>query len=1178
MSEPRLGLTPEQLAAVECLDQDCLVSAGAGSGKTRVLVERYLHILEQDPLPPLDSIVAITFTEKAATEMKRRVRQGIVQRMENSVDQGEASRWHQVWTDSEQARITTIHSFCAGLLKNYPVEAGVEPRFVVMDEGEADRLLREVVGRVLPEWVKNAPRSLERMVVLWGATGTVQRFIRIYREMTGNGWNPEVLREKTLQHLSETSRRLKREQRDKKLHLLTSGQVLMDVKGGKRVQAFQKEWPLLSEQLVQSDEPIVMLSVLDQIQHLLSGNWGRKPEIMLPRNQVRDLVKDLSHIVEGWYLLPQEEEVTSLLLTGLEQVDQVYRSLKEERGVLDFDELQSRAVQLLQDHPRILRRLRSQIRYLMVDEYQDTNDAQKRLIDYLCPGPEGEHVPGKRFVVGDPKQSIYRFRGAEVSLFGKTREEVLSAGGREIALTDNFRSDKDLVDFVNQLFPHLMDGNPRDANHFRPAIAHRQSGEEPKVEYFPLPEESEASPREVEATWMASRIKELIKEGTEPGGIAVLLQTMTHVKVYEQAFIQYGIPFHVVKGKGFYDRQEIQDVIHYMRFLQDPGNTMAWIGLLRSPFCGVSDETLLRLSQREGLYDRNKWDNLQDLPPAEVQKLQHFIQKLDQLSVQVGRISVGELVERIIEETGYRYVMWGVPHAAQIQANLDKFLHMARSRQGVSSYSLTAVLQTLDYVIQEEMRETEAPTEKEEGDSVKLMTIHQSKGLEFPVVFLPDLSKIPNRDIPDSGVDKEAGLVFRLVDQAGEKLEPFRWREMKEKERKQEINERVRLFYVAVTRAEDRLILSGLPQKHTGLDKGDSLLSTDVWSKWLDGVLDYQRIIEDDGSWTFKGGGPVISVKSCHGGQQEERTESKTRLDGKWLEEAETVQTEWFDLAEPRGWRLEDRMEVSVTDLVQLSNCPRNYYYSRVLGMPHLVDESSLEINSEEESKQRQIGTSRREGSGSLSPRIRGDVVHRILELSFPSISEAQLDNLYHRVLAEKQIPVRMYPQVIHEVHPMIMTFLRSDLCPRQREEAGIKKEVPFLYQVDGVELEGIIDLLYCTSEGKWVLVDYKTHDITKEAADRASEEYEVQIQLYVTAAREVWGIEVDQAVLFFLKPNVQKIFEITPQWERVASETMADLTRLLRQGDKVDDFHPRPGKRCDYCGFQLICEAGKTV
>ncbi|SDW67289.1 ATP-dependent helicase/nuclease subunit A [Marininema mesophilum] len=1171
-------MTAEQQEAVNCLDQDCIVAAGAGSGKTRVLVERFLSILKRhlSEKDPLSMVVAMTFTEKAATEMKHRVREGIAQEMRGAQEEGrsvEADQWYRILSDLERARISTIHSFCASLLREHPVEAMIDPDFRVLEELEAESLLKRAITSILPEWMAklNPSVAMERLILRWGVAGTRERLAQLYQEMTGHGWVPEQLGNLTGKHLRETEKRLIKAEQKLLQRVLLAGDGMLTLAGGKLCSRFQEDWPRLKKELQSADYRMERVGLLLEIKGLLGGNWGRKEEILVPRDRLKEECLELQSVSDGVSWIKGEHEVVPFLLSAIKGMHQKYNEEKEMAGVLDFDDLQSRAVRLLQESSGVAQKVRGQIRYLMVDEYQDTNDFQKKLTDLLLPGPGGERIPGKWFVVGDAKQSIYRFRGADVSVFGRTRREIEESGGKEVALLDNFRSEASLVQFVNALFGRLMSSDPECDNYYRDTRAHRDPGEEEgRVEFLPIPERAKEAGdhRQWEATAIAKRIGELIEEGTSPQEIAILLQAMTHVKILENALLQAGIPYYVVKGDGFFTRQEILDVYHLLRYLADPNDRLALTGLLRSPFCGISDETLWVISRGEAW--EKEWVkglNMESLSPREHNKLTCFAELIAQWRRLNGRVTVAELLEQAVEESGYRYVSWAFPQGSQIVANVDKFLRLLRTWQREAPYSLQRVCKMINQWIQEGVRETEAKVETEDGASVKLMTIHQSKGLEFPVVFIPDLSrKLPPETI-DVKADRECGLVFCLSETDLSRLETYRWRGVKNRESQLAREESLRLFYVAITRAEERIVFSGLPEEHRGLKKGGDLLAADTWSKWLDGVLGFDRLDREAGWWRFpKEDGPPLRLLFSMDEEDGRLEREEPALLDEWLShEGSVSQLEDDHLPEhvlPRGWTNADSQMISVTDLTMLANCPRKFYYAKLLGLPEIGEGDPSEKSRRSYDRFR------------LDSRIKGQIVHRLLEILPPGpISSQEMNLLYHKTFAEWGIREEDHLQSVAEIAPLVKAYRGSRFYRDLSQLSGIKQEARFIGQTQGLEIEGIMDRIQCTPEGEWELVDYKTNDVTGEEVADAAAEYLPQVYLYALAAREEWGIQLARGILYFLKPDEQVEIEINEDWMLKARGRLDEWAQLLQRGKDLTDFTPYPGKRCTYCDYRLICE-----
>lgn len=1170
-------LTPAQQRAVGILDRDCVVTAGAGSGKTRVLVERYLSVLDQyhHEAAVLEQVVAITFTEKAATEMRQRIREGIVERRRRArlaSKEEEAERWNTLLFQMEHANILTIHSLCVRLLRDFPVEAGIDPDFTVLDEAEARWLLREAVEEAIASVFEKEEggNHLEWFLMARGKEDVIQQLMQAVNRIAGYGWTGAELARRTREHVTRTAERLHVEQRVEEASLHDLGEALLKIRGAKlkRLAAFQEAWPSLEQALASCNTLEERREVLAQLLQLLKGNWGRKEEVTVPRNQMRETVESLLQKVDGCLTLEGEREATETLFPLFSHISKRYRELKAKQGALDFNDLELYACRLLEQHSTLRDQLEGRIRFLMVDEYQDTNDLQKRLIDLLR-----SEKGGNLFVVGDPKQSIYRFRGANVAVFGQTMAEITADHGARVELVDNFRSHPALISFVNVFFGRLMPAV--GAGHeYQEAIPRREGSEEtPCVEYLALPREDLQGgnhPQEIEAQQIARRIADLIASGTKPGEIAVLFRAMTHIKLYEQALARQKIPFYVVKGRGFYERQEVVDVLNFLRYLADPSNQLALVGVLRSPFCGLSDETLLTLAEATSWSGEiQSWRERAELPAAEERKLVDFAHLVQRARYWAGRVSVAELIRLLLEESGYRHVVWATPSGKQAQANLQKLTHLAAARQGEEALFLEPFLQRIDLLIADDhVHETEAAVEAEESDSVRLMTIHQAKGLEFPVVIVPHLSRRERRIATDLVVDPEAGLTVCLFNENGERKKTFRWLETGKREQTLEREESLRLFYVACTRAERYLILSGDPEEwKREKSKGEGVSAS--WNDWLNEVLDPSRIDWEAGRWSIPEEGLDLHVLRYNPIHSPAYKEEECLLD-QWLEgklrpkESIAVETR---LQRPRGFTEKDRIPVSVTELMLLTNCARKYFYQRIAGLP------SLKFDGEGIGEQEEV--CRDEEQAVLEPTRIGDLVHLFIERSTPEIDEEDVKTLLQRVIGESGIPSHLQPLVLERVRPLIVHYLRSRY---HRQVVREKRTEAYFYQpLGGLKVEGVIDRLHCTSSGNWEIVDYKTNDVTSAQIADVAAEYLPQLQLYVLAARHQWGITPERATLFFLRPNQEVTFSVTSAWLEEAEEMVEQCTKLLLGEQSIASFPPRPGKRCAYCDYRIICKAAPS-
>ncbi|MGA9174038.1 MAG: UvrD-helicase domain-containing protein, partial [Thermoactinomyces sp.] len=953
-------LTEEQERAVDTLNENSIVYAGAGSGKTRVLVERYLKILENSRFDPdvLEQIVAITFTEKAATEMKERIRKGIKAKWaeaQKSGDRESANGWRQLLAELIRARISTIHSFCYGLLKRYPLGAGLHPDFEVLDEMESRSMMLEAAeAAIRAEFAGNGETTatLRHWLVALGIEEAKRQLAGALERLSHYGWTEKRLREKTFRHLAAYRAGLEKKMREElplwEQSFLEAAEFLSSLKKGKRAEAFRRAWPDLRGEWQQKQTWPERLEMLQGIESSLKGNWGKAPGTEEALKTCKEMQERMALLYAELLHRDEEEAWLSLFCHLLEQTIIRYQKCKAERWGVDHNELQWRICECLERNQTVRAEVQAGIRYLLIDEFQDTNELQKRLIDLITKDEQGNVAPGKWFVVGDPKQSIYRFRGADVSLFQRTRAEMESRSlGNTHLLSNNFRSDPELISFINFVFSRIMDKDRSSPNYFQPLKAKREAeATEAVVEWLKVPEKEELPPglteREAEAYLVAKRIKQMIdvENSARPAEIALLLRTMTHVKTWEQALRRMGIPCYVVKGRGFFEQQEVKDMLALLQLLIDPADHHAWAVVLRSPFCGVTDATITKIalfqSWKGTVFD---WSRIEELDDGERQKLSFLGAFLKRMKARIGTVRIGDLLEASIQESGYLTVMWATDGGQQAAANLKKLIEQARGLKGFDAFSIPAYLDWVRKRAEEQARETEAAIEPEHGDSVKIMTIHQAKGLEFPVVFLPDLHSAPQNRFPGCWVDEKIGLVSLLWDEKGLKFEPVRYQEAKERNRQLEWEESVRLFYVAVTRAEKRLILSGLL-------KASKEAETTKWNEWLTGVLWLEKLDRERGEWRFSPDCLPIRLLELEEMREEKRGEKESILDALLSGETDPCRLPAWDdqdlsLLKMETWDGRDGLEISVTHWKSLFNCPRRYYYGTVMGIPDVRESVS---------------------------------------------------------------------------------------------------------------------------------------------------------------------------------------------------------------------------------------------
>jgi ATP-dependent helicase/nuclease subunit A len=826
-------LTDEQGAAATIRDTAISVTAGAGSGKTRTLVGRYLALVEAGL--PLRSLVAITFTDKAAREMRNRVR-AVTADWLRQAELADQELWQAAFSALDAARISTIHGLCTAILRAHPAEAGLDPAFDVLDEGQS------AVWRA---------RAVEEALAWAVAEPEVARLFGIFQEGRLRGLLAELLlrrldAEQAIDVVPDSPLELWASALDRELSgRLTASEwagpleVLADLQArdpGDKLeiarQAVLYQWAEVRQAWADRDWDNVF-SALFALRSAISsggqkGNWTAD-DLSAAREAMATLRTHFDRAVSqlldkakppSWALDGQAAELLPLVRRLFERARAIYQGYKSQARALDFDDLEQMTAQLLARDETVRARWQREINaVLLVDEFQDTNQRQRDIVYALSgfvPSVAAPTIASSLFVVGDAKQSIYRFRGADVAVFRQVQADIRQAGGALINFDVTFRAHRQLVELTNGLLAPLMiaeddPARPYDVP-FAPLIAHRA---EPRAGMSPpylefllgLGEDRDAG-RRAAADSLTGRLHEMRRAGQmEWQDVALLFRASTAFGTYEDALERAGIPFVTVAGRGFYDRPEIRDLLNALAAIADPTDDLAMAGLLRSPAIGLTDGGLYLLRWDGPGQRRPFWAGLQTLSAVEGlgeddrQRAEFARQVVAGLHAQAGRVSVAYLLKSFLDATQYRAALQLVPGGERLRRNIDKLLADAHRSE------LASVAEFLEYVsVLRDVgtRESEAPTEA--GGAVQLMTIHKAKGLEFPVVVLADAGYTRGaRSIPFY-LDQELGLLFAP---SNGDAQPAAFRIAAWHEAEQEAAEERRLLYVAATRAREKLLISG---------------------------------------------------------------------------------------------------------------------------------------------------------------------------------------------------------------------------------------------------------------------------------------------------------------------------------------------------------------------------------
>ncbi len=851
--KPILKLTPpskEQLPAVLSDASRIIVTAGAGTGKTRTLVARYLALLANGV--PMRSIVAITFTRKAAREMRNRVRHEIgnyVASLDPQEDAVERSTWMAHYREIDGAHIGTIHALCGMILRSSPAETGLDPLFEVLDDAQGVLARADAIEQTLglmadDDLGSNLFTLLSERVLL-----------QLLQDLLTGG---QCVRD-AFDRLPESTAEIETAWQEALANVLQervrgilalsawheAAQTVRSIEPSNAGDKLYPAWVAARACTGNLPDDIEMLSRLFEtltsvnLQGGSQGNWGGKEScsaIKEALKTMREIARTASiETLEFNELDRQLAEHMPALRKAYRTAAQLYNTTKERQRAIDYDDLEQYALRLLMNSETVAVRWQDQVKALLVDEFQDTNATQLALVEALC-GPRTS-----LFCVGDAKQSIYAFRGADVAVFRGLRQSIVgqTSNGNSLVvdLNESYRGHQPLVKALNTLLEPVL-GTTADAARpwrepFAGLIAHRQEPgggfDAPHIELEIVvgPKSGGADSRAADA--LALRLSELVnddhhtiqEDGQERplnyGDIAVLCRSGNAFEAYEDAFERAGLPFYTVAGKGFYDRAEVRDLLNALAAIADPTDDLALCGLLRSPAIGASDAALFWLygKHKDTTHSqprvplitifakvKGREELLAPLSPADRAAVEYGLALTNALHQEAGRVPVDQLISRFLAETGYLAALERAGGARSAR-NLQK---LVRDAQSSGLTNLSRFLRHIDQLKQSDTREGEARA-IEEG-SITLMSVHGAKGLEFPVVAIGDAG-YSNTRIRSPLIDDRFGPVIKLSDEQDAKKNGAVWEAACQRQSDMDAAESQRLLYVAATRARELLIVNG---------------------------------------------------------------------------------------------------------------------------------------------------------------------------------------------------------------------------------------------------------------------------------------------------------------------------------------------------------------------------------
>lgn len=1011
-----MGLTGAQQQAATHSGSDICVVAGPGSGKTSVLVERFCWLVSQQQISP-DRILTITFTERAANEIKRRLASRFAHDPENRAR-------------IERAFVSTVHGFCTRLLKENSIAAGLDPDFGVLDEKDAALLLRQSIDHALDEFLISHPERLRDLYEHWAVADPTTAIAEVYEAIRLSGAGRTVVAPPSLDSIVRELREV----------LLAAPPPKTD--SIRRFVDCVSAWIGRASEV--GDPTLLPSKIVEGVRYA-----GALKPFKEPIERAQSLLVSAQNAAR----------ITTLddILTA---VQDRYGQTKRERSLVDFDDLEAFTIEMLSRDTRLRALVQSRFDYMLMDELQDTNPLQWQLVELI-------RSEGRFFAVGDINQAIYGFRHATPDAFRAFRDRA-TATGAVVHLRDNFRSRAEIVSAACS----LTAGEPgMETPDLQASREFATPGHAP-VEHLVI-EPANGDFGDLEAQTVCSRILDLVgnfvietRTTSRPAqyrDIAILFRTGKRFPEFERWLQRVNIPYVLNSGKAFHERQEVLDLSNWMRVLANTLDEIALVGVLRSPLVGIADETLLRL--REGTMPL-----IEALRASRDPQIVEFVRVLEECRAQKDDVSPDRLAAQILDASNYEASL-----DATGRANVRKLLGLMREYSEKQPGPLARLTERL-LQLRQAGEEPNAPI-ADPGDAVELMTIHAAKGLEFPIVFLVGLDVRGQSDSGGLCYSPQFGLGAKWRHGMDERHDHAAQQYLAaNKERRKE--EASRLFYVGLTRAEQKLFLTHGPAKSD-------------WVKLLESF-------------------PVTATVAT---PPEFRSAAAVRAMDFAAEEfvSPSADVDQTDSA------------VTATDVALYADCPRRYLLERYIGWQRTVP----------------------------------DVPEDVEFLPDPGEFRAtELGDLVHRVLAGEEIS-----NIPADAAGLAAAFSRSSLSQQANSALRCEREFPFTVEIEGVVLNGQIDLWFQNSEGI-TLVDYKTDRLEPAEIANTADAYAVQLRLYAAVLQRITGELPRRAVLHFLRPDRLVEIDVT----RKGVDSALAQIRALRNAQQSMNFPLREAMHCKRC------------
>ncbi|MCP4252314.1 MAG: UvrD-helicase domain-containing protein [Candidatus Scalindua sp.] len=1288
-------LTSSQQKGVTITDRDLCVVAGPGSGKTRVLVERFANLVTARKAS-IDEILTLTFTEKAANEMKIRVASSF-----------EEKGMEQERQEIEFAYLSTIHSFCARILRENAIEAALDPQFRVMDELEAGRVKELALENTFKERTDGKTIDTFLNGIFWKQFDSKKSRLKTFKEnliqlyekirsayvpitesVNINDFSLDISDSynriegliKEIEGIYSDSK-LTPKTREKVEYVLgrwNSSNIQKDIdalyygieknhplappsQGGETRQAESTVIPSPSSppfgggergvvdttkiqaDIKQSSErDDLLLALLNRFKEIQSSiNLQVSKDVKKPLADLRDELKVLIGLLVEDYSI----NIKIVIRDFLVNFDIAYSERKKAEGLIDFTDLEVKTIELLENREYIANEIKRKFKYILVDEFQDISGLQKKIIDLI-------RNKNNLFIVGDAKQSIYGFRNADVEIFQDIQNDI--DPGSLISLNENFRSRPQILDFINHIFKELWPENSANQNNTvssdkkcrelssppskgglnnvhlttTPLSPPSKGWDEgvvsnsltdsaqqlkpgakfsnkpfPSIEIIVAEGKDKVEARKWESMEIAKRIKEIVDKGEikitnrrerersiSYRDFAILFRSTTDIKLYEQSLSHLDIPYYVVSGRGFYNTTEIKDLISLLKVIESPLDEINLAAVLKSPFVGVDDDALFRLADYARSSDEKKQlyqvldevGSIKEIKEHSRDRIVQFTQLLTKVQKIKPRIPLWKLISFILKQTEFQSKMLLFSNGKKRYANLRKLVELCKIQEEFEPLTLRDFIEIVEGYKFREIRESEAPVESEEDDVVKMITTHSAKGLEFPVVIVADTDRDNSRPSEYFVYSKNYGISFKILNPStNEAEEPLSYDQINDEITQKELDESKRLLFVAVTRAQEHLILSGGINKDRargGSDKGN-------WHNYISTSLGLNPEPEDNREVIKIGQDPLQSIEIRHSRVKEENkpsvqnglTKSKgskrikpLTLHKKEIAACNKIKTsspskEIVETGEKILSRIAHNVEIdnshyvySVTELLKYHFCPQLYYLNSILGLQGMNEKCTTGLHSAEDEGESRLN------DDEIPGHELGNVVHRVFSrYDFPE------DNLNEYIEKELSIyNLDTNQKSVDLVAEWVNSFYNSDVGKEVLSSERYKREKSFIFKHRNNLIRGQIDLFYFNEGGLLKIIDYKANDITIDEIQEKVTLYQLQMQLYTRALESIYGQMVDETILYFLVPDKPVIIDTSGEACKELDSTLNNFFAAHKNGN----FKKLSGQKCEWCEYKTIC------